>query len=91
MATARYLPERALDGPCAGQVTLSGAGSDTVHRVGTLRVRIEGFEERFRRMWRCYFRHGGRGFRERAISDVQMLFAMLVDRGPVRRAEAAAA
>ena len=45
-----------------------------------------GFDERFLRRWRFYFAYCEGGFRERAISDVQMLFAMPGYRGPTRRA-----
>ena len=43
-----------------------------------------GFDERFLRRWRFYFAYCEGGFRERAISDVQMLFAMPGYRGPTR-------
>ena len=47
-----------------------------------------GFDDRFRRMWRFYFCYCEGGFLERAISDVQMLFAMPGYRGPARVAGA---
>ena len=43
-----------------------------------------GFDERFLRRWRFYFAYCEGGFLERAISDVQMLFAMPDYRGPTR-------
>ncbi|MCY4509584.1 MAG: cyclopropane-fatty-acyl-phospholipid synthase [Acidobacteria bacterium] len=43
-----------------------------------------GFDERFLRRWRFYFAYCEGGFLERAISDVQMLFAMPEYRGPTR-------
>ena len=43
-----------------------------------------GFDERFLRCWRFYFAYCEGGFLERAISDVQMLFAMPDYRGPTR-------
>ncbi len=43
-----------------------------------------GFDERFLRRWRFYFAYCEGGFLERAISDVQMLFAMPGYRGPTR-------
>jgi len=45
-----------------------------------------GFDERFLRRWRFYFAYCEGGFLERAISDVQMLFAMPDYRGPTRHA-----
>ena len=49
-----------------------------------------GFDERFLRRWRFYFAYCEGGFLERAISDVQMLFAMPGYRGPTRCASGGA-
>jgi cyclopropane-fatty-acyl-phospholipid synthase len=43
-----------------------------------------GFDERFLRRWRSCFAYCEGGFLERAISDVQMVFAMPDYRGPTR-------
>lgn len=45
-----------------------------------------GFANEFQRMWRFYFAYCEGGFRERAISDVQMLFTMPGYRGRPWRA-----
>lgn len=48
------------------------------------RVRALGFGARFVRTWRYYFAYCEAGFRERALSDAQVLFAGPGYRGPVR-------
>ena len=74
-------------------VHLDDLGEDYARTLRAWRTRFEtqadaigslGFDERFRRMWRFYFCYCEGGFLERAISDVQMLFAMPGYRGPVR-------
>lgn len=50
-----------------------------------------GLDARFLRMWRFYLAYCEAGFRERAISDVQMLFTGAGFRGPVWRAAGAGA
>lgn len=74
-------------------VHLDDLGTDYAHTLRAWRTRFDaqadaitslGFDERFRRMWRFYFCYCEGGFLERAISDVQMLFAMPAYRGPVR-------
>ena len=74
-------------------VHLDDLGADYAHTLRAWRARFDaqtdgikslGFDERFRRMWRFYFCYCEGGFLERAISDVQMLFAMPGYRGPVR-------
>jgi cyclopropane-fatty-acyl-phospholipid synthase len=39
------------------------------------RLRTEGYDERFRRLWDFYLSSSEAGFRERRIGDVQALFA----------------
>lgn len=46
-----------------------------------------GFDERFVRMWRFYLAYCEGGFRERAISDVQLIFAKPGYRGRAWRAD----
>ena len=74
-------------------VHLDDLGADYAQTLRAWRTRFDaqadavkslGFDERFRRMWRFYFCYCEGGFLERAISDVQMLFAMPEYRGPVR-------
>ena len=74
-------------------VHLDDLGQDYAHTLRAWRTRFDaqaeaieslGFDERFQRMWRFYFCYCEGGFLERAISDVQMLFAMPGYRGPVR-------
>ena len=74
-------------------VHLDDLGEDYARTLRAWRARFDsqaeaikslGFDERFRRMWRFYFCYCEGGFLERAISDVQMLFAMPGYRGPVR-------
>ena len=74
-------------------VHLDDLGEDYAHTLRAWRERFDaqaeaikslGFDERFRRMWRFYFCYCEGGFLERAISDVQMLFAMPGYRGPTR-------
>ncbi|MCY4015109.1 MAG: cyclopropane-fatty-acyl-phospholipid synthase [Gammaproteobacteria bacterium] len=74
-------------------VHLDDLGADYARTLRAWRTRFDaqadaikslGFDERFRRMWRFYFCYCEGGFLERAISDVQMLFAMPAYRGPVR-------
>ena len=74
-------------------VHLDDLGTDYAQTLRAWRTRFDahadavkslGFDERFRRMWRFYFCYCEGGFLERAISDVQMLFAMPAYRGPVR-------
>lgn len=74
-------------------VHLDDLGEDYARTLRAWRERFDaqagaikslGFDERFRRMWRFYFCYCEGGFLERAISDVQMLFAMPGYRGPVR-------
>ena len=81
-------------------VHLDDLGADYAQTLRAWRTRFDaqtdaikslGFDERFRRMWRFYFCYCEGGFLERAISDVQMLFAMPGYRGPVRLAAEEAA
>lgn len=74
-------------------VHLDDLGADYARTLRAWRTRFDaqadavkslGFDERFRRMWRFYFCYCEGGFLERAISDVQLLFAMPGYRGPVR-------
>ena len=76
-------------------VNLEDFGLDYARTLREWRRRLEarreravalGFDERFLRMWRFYFAYCEGGFLERAISDVQMLFAMPDHRGPAWRA-----
>jgi cyclopropane-fatty-acyl-phospholipid synthase len=57
----------------------SGAAPRSQRRA---RVLALGFDERFVRMWRFYLAYCEGGFRERAISDVQLLFAKPAYRRP---------
>lgn len=50
------------------------------------RARTLGFDERFLRKWRFYFAYCEGGFRERAISDVQIIYTKPDYRGPAWRA-----
>ena len=50
-------------------------------------ARALGFDERFLRKWRFYFAYCEGGFRERAISDVQVIYTKPDYRGPVWRAQ----
>ena len=50
------------------------------------RARALGFDERFLRKWRFYFAYCEGGFRERAISDVQIIYTKPDYRGPPWRA-----
>ncbi len=65
-------------------VNLEDIGLDYADTLAAWRERFEGarrrilelgFDERFLRLWRFYLCYCEGGFRERAISDVQMLFA----------------
>lgn len=65
-------------------VNLEDIGLDYAATLAEWRRRVEvsgaqlqamGFDERFQRMWRLYLSYCEGGFRERSISDVQMLFA----------------
>lgn len=65
-------------------VNLEDIGLDYAATLADWRERVEasaqqlqtmGFEERFQRMWRMYLCYCEAGFRERTISDVQLLFA----------------
>lgn len=49
-------------------------------------ARALGFDERFLRKWRFYFAYCEGGFRERAISDVQVVYTKPDYRGPLWRA-----
>jgi len=59
-------------------------------RFEAARERLEGlgFDERFRRLWRFYLTYCEGGFMERAISDVQLVFARPDYRGRPFRAPA---
>jgi len=52
--------------------------------VNLERVRALGFDPRFVRTWRYYFAYCEAGFRERALSDAQILFAGPEYRGAIR-------
>lgn len=76
-------------------IDLEDIGQDYARTLREWRRRFEarrgdiaalGFDERFLRRWRFYFAYCEGGFLERAISDVQMLFAMPDYRGPTRPA-----
>ena len=76
-------------------IGLEDIGQDYARTLREWRRRFEarradivalGFDERFRRRWRFYFAYCEGAFLERAISDVQMLFAMPDYRGPTRGA-----
>ncbi len=65
-------------------VNLEDLGADYARTLEAWRHRFEsqwsdiatlGYDERFRRMWRFYLCYCEGGFRERALSDVQVLFA----------------
>lgn len=65
-------------------VNLEDIGLDYARTLEAWRLRVEarrgevlaqGFDEAFLRMWRFYLCYCEGGFRERAISDVQLLFA----------------
>ncbi len=71
-------------------VNLEDIGQDYARTLRTWRERVEarrgeilslGFDERFVRMWRFYLAYCEGGFLERAISDVQLLFAKPSYRG----------
>ena len=53
--------------------------------ANTAQAKALGFDERFLRLWRFYFAYCEGGFMERTISDVQMLFTMPGQRGPIWR------
>ncbi|MEQ9002780.1 MAG: cyclopropane-fatty-acyl-phospholipid synthase family protein [Pseudomonadales bacterium] len=82
-------------------VSLEDIGLDYAATLAEWRRRFEaarprilelGFDERFLRMWRFYLAYCEGGFRERAISDVQMLFAGPAYRGrPWRATDSGAA
>jgi cyclopropane-fatty-acyl-phospholipid synthase len=76
-------------------VNLEDLGDDYARTLAAWRERFEtrwpqiralGYDERFRRMWRFYLAYCEGGFRERAISDVQMLLAAPLWRGRPWRA-----
>jgi cyclopropane-fatty-acyl-phospholipid synthase len=76
-------------------VSLEDIGHDYARTLADWRARFEaqrprvielGFDERFLRMWRFYLAYCEGGFRERAISDVQLLFAGSAYRGRPWRA-----
>jgi cyclopropane-fatty-acyl-phospholipid synthase len=52
------------------------------------RLEALGYDERFRRLWRFYLAYCEGGFRERALSDVQLLLAKPGYRGRPHRASA---
>ena len=95
-----FIPSNSVLATAAGAVDLAlvnleDFGCDYALTLREWRRRLEanrrraaalGFDERFLRMWRFYFAYCEGGFLERAISDVQMLFAMPGYRGPVWRA-----
>jgi cyclopropane-fatty-acyl-phospholipid synthase len=65
-------------------VNLEDLGADYARTLEAWRQRFEaqwsdiamlGYDERFRRLWRFYLCYCEGGFRERALSDVQLLFA----------------
>ncbi len=65
-------------------VNLEDLGFDYAETLKAWRERFEtnwpaiaghGYDERFRRLWRFYLAYCEGGFRERALSDVQILFA----------------
>lgn len=62
------------------------------HRLEAAQQRISqlGFDRRFQRLWRYYLCYCEAGFRERAISDVQLLFAQAGYQGRPWRAACAA-
>ncbi len=71
-------------------VNLEDIGLDYARTLRAWRERLEarrgeiqslGFDERFLRMWRFYLAYCEGGFLERAISDVQLLFAKPAYRG----------
>ena len=75
-------------------VNLEDFAPDYARTLGEWRRRLDanadraaalGFNERFVRLWRFYFAYCEGGFRERAISDVQMLFTMPDFRGRIWR------
>ena len=77
-------------------IHLDDIGQDYARTLRAWRARFDaqsdavaslGFDERFQRMWRFYFCYCEGGFMERAISDVQMLFAMPAYRGTARIAD----
>ena len=43
--------------------------------AGFERLRVRGYDERFRRVWRMYLTMSEAGFREQRLGDVQLLFA----------------
>ncbi|TNF85951.1 MAG: SAM-dependent methyltransferase, partial [Gammaproteobacteria bacterium] len=76
-------------------VNLEDIGHDYARTLRAWRERVEarreeilslGFDERFLRMWRFYLAYCEGGFLERAISDVQLLFAKPSYRGQPWRA-----
>lgn len=76
-------------------VNLEDIGLDYATTLAAWRQRFEaarrqillmGFDERFLRLWRFYLCYCEGGFRERAISDVQLLFAKPGYRGQAWRA-----
>lgn len=76
-------------------VNLEDIGEDYARTLRAWRERVEaqraeilslGFDERFLRMWRFYLAYCEGGFLERAISDVQLLFAKPAYRGQPWRA-----
>ena len=65
-------------------VNLEDLGADYARTLAAWRVRFEaawpqiaalGYDERFRRSWRFYLSYCEGGFRERSLSDVQLLLA----------------
>jgi cyclopropane-fatty-acyl-phospholipid synthase len=76
-------------------VSLEDIGADYAATLAAWRQRLDanvdrvlalGFDDRFVRMWRFYLAYCEGGFRERAISDVQLLFAGPAYRGRPWRA-----
>ena len=95
-----FMPSNSVLAAAAGAadltlVNLEDFGGDYALTLRDWRRRLDanrsqaaeaGFDERFLRMWRFYFAYCEGGFLERAISDVQMLFAMPGYRGRAWRA-----
>lgn len=75
-------------------IDLEDLGEDYAQTLCEWRTRLDarraealalGYDERLLRRFRFYFAYCEGGFRERALSDVQMVFAMPGYRGPTRR------
>ena len=65
--------------------TLKGWADAVERNAG--QITALGFDERFQRMWRFYLAYCEGGFRERSISDVQLVFAKRGYRGLPWRAQ----